>query len=120
MKESKKGRGGVRKGAGRKPKVAKVDWNVVGRAYFSGRESAPEICGRFNVTFGDLLAYAAARGWIWPSPDGHPDDMGELGSALAVAMFGVGGGVQAKVTAGGDVGLHNPGGRIGRHGKRQL
>jgi hypothetical protein len=96
MKESKRGRGGLRKGAGRKPKVAKTDWNAVGQAYFSGREHPHEVCVRFGVTFGDLLAYAAARGWVWPAPDGHPDDMGELGSALAVAMFGVAGGVRQR------------------------
>lgn len=97
MTQSKgKGRGGARKGAGRKRKSAKVDWNAVGRAYFVGREHAHDICAKFNVTHGDLLAYAAARGWIWPSPDGHADDFGELGSALAVAMFDVNGGVQQR------------------------
>lgn len=91
MEKSKKGRGGARKGAGRKRKVARADWNAVARSYFVGRKHAHEICADHGVSLGDLLAYAAARGWIWPSPDGHPDDMGELGSALAVAMFGVDG-----------------------------
>lgn len=97
MTQSKgKGRGGARKGAGRKRKSATTDWNEIGRAYFVGREHAHVICAKFNVSHADLLAYAAARGWIWPSPDGHPDDFGELGSALAVAMFDVNGGVQER------------------------
>jgi hypothetical protein len=31
------GRGGVRKGSGRRPAISKVDWEALGRAYFSGK-----------------------------------------------------------------------------------
>jgi hypothetical protein len=83
------GRGGVRRGAGRRPDVAKVDWDAVGRAYFSGTATVDDICASFGLGYGDLLAYAANRKWCRPSPKPHPDDIGELGSALAFAMFSV-------------------------------
>jgi hypothetical protein len=83
------GRGGVRKGAGRQPNAAKIDWDAVGRAYFSGAATVDNICASFGLGYGDLLAYAASRKWCRPSPKAHPDDIGELSSALAFAMFSV-------------------------------
>jgi hypothetical protein len=83
------GRGGARKGSGRQPNAAKVDWEAVGRAYFSGTKTVDDICAQFGVKYGDLLAYAASRKWCRPSPRRHPDDIGELGSALAFTMFSV-------------------------------
>ena len=85
------GRGGARKGAGRKPSAAKVDWNEVGRAYFSGSKSVGEICESFGVDFGDLLAYGAANHWVRPSTKPHPDEIGDMGSALALQMFSIDG-----------------------------
>jgi hypothetical protein len=85
------GRGGVRKGSGRRPAAAKVDWEALGRAYFSGKDTIEDICASFGVGYGDLLSYATSRSWVRPSPPPHPSDLGELGSALALAMFSVDG-----------------------------
>jgi hypothetical protein len=84
------GRGGVRKGAGRRPDVAKVDWDAVGRAYFTGTQTLNEICASFGVSHGDLLAYGANNHWLQHRPTkSHPDDVGDLASALAHEMFSV-------------------------------
>jgi hypothetical protein len=84
------GRGGVRKGSGRRPDVAKVDWEALGRAYFSGKDTIEDICASFGVGYGDLLAYAAGHHWLLrPSPHRHPEDPGDLGSALALEMYSV-------------------------------
>ena len=82
------GRGGVRQGAGRRPRVSTVDWDAVGRAYFTGTETLDEICAKFEVTYGDLLAYGANNHWLHHRPTKlHPDDVGDLASALAHEMF---------------------------------
>jgi hypothetical protein len=84
------GRGGVRPGAGRRPRVSTVDWDAVGRAYFTGRQSLDEICASFGVSHGDLLAYGAQNHWLPRRPiKPHPDDVGDLASALATEMFSV-------------------------------
>lgn len=84
------GRGGVRKGAGRLPDVAKIDWDAVGRAYFTGTESLEEILSKFGVRYGDLLAYGANNHWMQRRPTRpHPDDLGSLASALAMAAYSV-------------------------------
>jgi hypothetical protein len=67
-----------------------VDWDAVARDYFTGNESIDEICERHGVGHGDLLAYAASRDWTPRRPTRpHPDDLGTLASALALAMFSV-------------------------------
>jgi hypothetical protein len=84
------GRGGVRKGSGRRPAIAKVDWEALGRAYFSGKDTIENVCRSFGVTYGELLAYAVGHHWVLhPSPSRHPDDPGDLGSALAIEMYSV-------------------------------
>ena len=84
------GRGGVRDGAGRRPRVSTVDWDAVGRAYYTGTESLDVICAKFGVEYGDLLAYAASNHWLQRRPTkSHPDDLGGLASALALAMWTV-------------------------------
>lgn len=83
------GRGGARKGAGRRPDVAKVDWDAVARDYFagSGAITVEEICEKFGVDYGDLLAYAAHNHWVTPRPAGrHLEDLGDMASALAFAL----------------------------------
>jgi hypothetical protein len=82
------GRGGVRKGAGRRPDVAKVDWDAIARAYFAGSDTVEEICQSFGVGYGDLLAYAAHNQWVTPRPAGqHLEDLGDMASALAWALL---------------------------------
>jgi hypothetical protein len=84
------GRGGVRQGAGRRPRISTVDWDAVGRAYFTGNQSLEEICGSYGVSHGDLLAYGAQNHWLARRPrSSHPDDVGDLASALALEMFSV-------------------------------
>src|SRR3954447_1577345 len=85
------GRGGVRQGAGRRPRVSTVDWDAVGRAYFTGNQTLDEICASFGVTYGDLLAFGAQNHRLQRRPTRpHPDDVGDLASALALEMFSVG------------------------------
>jgi hypothetical protein len=60
------GRGGVRTGSGRKSKAAKADWDTIAREYFAGRGTIDDICERFGVSHGDLLAYAASNNWVTP------------------------------------------------------
>ena len=80
------GRGGVRAGAGRPPKA--VDWDAVGRAYYTGTESLDHVCAAHGVNYGDLLAYGANNHWLQRRPTkAHPDDLGGLASALALAMW---------------------------------
>jgi hypothetical protein len=84
------GKGGARPGAGRRPRVATIDWDAVGRAYFAGHQSLDEICNSFGVTYGDLLAYGAQNYWLQRRPRRpHPDELGDLSSALALQMFSV-------------------------------
>jgi hypothetical protein len=84
------GRGGIRSGAGRRPDVAKVDWDAIGRAYFTGTQTLDDICASFGVSYGDLLAYGASNHWLQHRPTkSHPDDVGDLASALANEMFSV-------------------------------
>ena len=84
------GRGGFRQGAGRRPRVSTVDWDAVARAYFVGNQTLDEICASFGVTYGDLLAYGAQHHWLQRRPTRlHPDDVGDLASALAMEMFSV-------------------------------
>jgi hypothetical protein len=85
------GRGGVRKGAGRKSAEAKVDWDAVARAYFTGTETHDDLLERFGVSPGALLAYAATRQWIWRPERRHVDDVGEMASELAVRMWEIDG-----------------------------
>jgi hypothetical protein len=83
------GRGGVRSGAGRRPRVSTVDWDAVGRAYYTGKETLDVICGKFGIGYGDLLAHAASSHWMQRRPTrSHPDDLGDLAGALALEMFG--------------------------------
>jgi hypothetical protein len=82
------GRGGHRRGAGRKPRAAAVDWNAIARAYFAGRGTVDDICEKFGVSYGDLLTYAAANHWVTPRPFGrHLEDLGDMASALAWALL---------------------------------
>jgi hypothetical protein len=82
------GRGGVRSGAGRRPRVSTVDWDAVGRAYYAGTETIEAICKKFGVGYGDLLAHAASSHWLLRRPTpAHPDDLGDLASALAHEMY---------------------------------
>ena len=83
------GRGGIRKGSGRRPAAAKVDWEALGRAYFSGKDTVEDICASFGVGYGDLLSYAVNNHWVHPSSKRHPEDPGDLGSALALEMYSV-------------------------------
>jgi len=87
------GRGGIRKGAGRIPKAAKVDWDAVGRAYFTSDKPIEDICRSFGIDYGDLLTHATSAHWVLnrpstkPSDAQHPADLGGCASALALAMF---------------------------------
>ena len=83
------GRGGVRTGAGRKPRAAKADWDAIARVYFAGTDTVDKICQTFGVSFGDLLAYAAANHWVPPRAGGrrNPEDLGDMASALAWALI---------------------------------
>lgn len=82
------GRGGARKGAGRRPDVAKVDWDAVARAYFAGTDPIEKICETFGVSYGELLSYAAHNHWVMPRPAGrHLEDLGDMASALAWALL---------------------------------
>jgi hypothetical protein len=83
------GRGGARKGAGRLPNAAKVDWDAIARVYFAGTDTADKICQTFGVSYGDLLAYAAANHWVPPRAGGrrNPEDLGDMASALAWALI---------------------------------
>jgi hypothetical protein len=69
--------------------VAKVDWDAVARAYFAGATiTVDEICEKFGVTHGDLLAYASKNNWVTPRPVGqHLEDLGDMASALAWALL---------------------------------
>jgi hypothetical protein len=80
------GRGGVRPGAGRRPKA--VDWDAVGRAYYTGAETIGDILEKFEVSHGDLLAHAAASNWLLRKPTrSHPDDLGDMAAALALEIW---------------------------------
>jgi hypothetical protein len=82
------GRGGVRRGAGRKPESARPDWDAIAKAYFSGRGTVDEICEVFGVRLGDILAYATANQWVTPRPAGRvAEDLGDMASALAWALL---------------------------------
>jgi hypothetical protein len=82
------GRGGVRKGAGRLPDVAKTDWDAVGRAYYTGTEGLEAICNKFGIGYGDLLVHSASAHWMQRRPTrAHPDDLGSLANYLALAMY---------------------------------
>jgi hypothetical protein len=83
------GRGGVRTGAGRKPRSAKADWDAIARVYFAGTDTIEKICQTFSVSYGDLLAYAAANHWVPPRAGGrrNPEDLGDMASALAWALI---------------------------------
>src|SRR5882762_4560925 len=83
------GRGGVRPGAGRRPRVSTVDWDAVGCAYYTGTETIEAICNKFGIGYGDLLAHGASSHWLLRRPTrSHPDDLGDLAGALALEMFG--------------------------------
>jgi hypothetical protein len=82
------GRGGVRPGAGRRPRVSTVDWDAVGRAYYTGNETIEAICNKFGIGYGDLLAHGANSHWMLRRPSrSHPDDLGDLAGALASEMY---------------------------------
>ena len=85
------GRGGVRSGAGRASKAAKVDWDAVGRAYFNGKEALDDTLDRLGLSHGMLLAYATAHHWIKPRAQQHPDAVDEMASELAVRMWEIDG-----------------------------
>jgi hypothetical protein len=87
--QTKGRRGGARPGAGRPSK--KVDWDTVARAYFTGAMSVEDACKSFGLSYGDLLAYATSHHWCRPSSRPHPDDLGDLASALARHMFSIDG-----------------------------
>src|SRR2546429_9274453 len=97
-KSNNQKRGGKRPGAGRPrgsvgpDEARKIDWDAIGRAYFTGSQKLDDICAEFGVTYGDLLAYGAQNHWLQRRPTiSHPDDVGDLASALAEAMFSVDG-----------------------------
>ena len=82
------GRGGVRPGAGRRPRVSIVDWDAVGRAYYTGSETIEAICNKFGIGYGDLLAHGASSHWMLRRPTrSHPDDLGDLAGALAKEIY---------------------------------
>jgi hypothetical protein len=82
------GRGGVRPGAGRRPRTSTVDWDAVGRAYYTGNETIEAICNKFGIGYGDLLAHGASSHWLLRRPTrSHPDDLGDLAGALALEMY---------------------------------
>jgi len=82
------GRGGVRPGAGRRPRVSTVDWDAVGRAYYVGTETIEAICNKFDIGYGDLLAHGASSHWMLRRPTrSHPDDLGDLAGALAKEIY---------------------------------
>jgi hypothetical protein len=101
-KSNNQKRGGKRPGAGR-PRGSvgsdearigssrQIDWDAIGRTYFTGTCSVEDVCASFGVSYGDLLAYATDHGWIHRPPKPHPGDLGELASALALTMFSVDG-----------------------------
>ncbi|MBR1154510.1 hypothetical protein JQ575_28340 [Bradyrhizobium sp. JYMT SZCCT0428] len=69
--------------------MATIDWNQVGLSYFKGSESLDDILASFNLSHGDLLAYAASNHWMRRPNKPHPDDLGDLASALAMEMFSI-------------------------------
>jgi hypothetical protein len=78
------GRGGPREGAGRRPKVATVDWEAVAKAYYVGSDSLDDLLAKFGLKYADLLAYGADHHWMQRRPKRrHPDDLGDLAGALA-------------------------------------
>jgi hypothetical protein len=82
------GRGGVRPGAGRRPRVSTVDWDAVGRAYYTGTETIEAICNKFGIGYGDLLAHGTSSHWMLRRPTrSHPDDLGDLAGALAQEIY---------------------------------
>ena len=82
------GRGGVRPGAGRRPRVSTVDWDAVGCAYYTGTETIEAICNKFGIGYGDLLAHGASSHWMLRRPTrSHPDDLGDLAGALAKEIY---------------------------------
>ena len=82
------GRGGVRPGAGRRPRVSTVDWDAVGCAYYTGTETIEAICDKFGIGYGDLLAHGASSHWMLRRPTrSHPDDLGDLAGALAKEIY---------------------------------
>jgi hypothetical protein len=68
-----------------------LDWEALGRAYFSGKDTIEDICASFGVGYGDLLSYAVSNHWVRPSSKRHPEDPGDLGSALALEMYSIDG-----------------------------
>jgi hypothetical protein len=71
-------------------RASTVDWDAVGRAYYTGTETIDAICAKFGVGYGDLLAHGATSHWLLRRPTRpHPDDLGDLASALAHEMFSV-------------------------------
>ncbi|WP_371423289.1 hypothetical protein [Tardiphaga sp.] len=85
------GRGGVRKGAGRKPAAAKVDWDAVARDYFTGTEDMEELLERHGLSYGALMAYATANQWIRRPRKRLDDDIGDMASELAVVFWAIDG-----------------------------
>lgn len=77
-------------GAGRRPKALTVNWDELARTYYSGNTPLDAVCSAFGVSHADLLAYGAQRHWLARPPRSpHPDDLGDLASALAHEMFGI-------------------------------
>jgi hypothetical protein len=85
------GRGGFRPGAGRKPRIDSINWDKVGKAYYTGtNQTLDEILAAFGATYGDLLVHATRSHWLSRRPTKpHPDDLGSLASALAMEMYSV-------------------------------
>ena len=82
------GRGGVRSGAGRAPKVAKVDWDAIGLAYFTTNKPIEDICAEHGLAYGDLLAYSISNHWVARPVKRPAHDLGDLSSALAMELWG--------------------------------
>lgn len=67
-----------------------MNWDLVANAYFTGDASLEAILASFDLSYADLLAFAAKNHWMLQRPKKpHPDDLGNLASALAMEMFGI-------------------------------
>jgi hypothetical protein len=69
-------------------RVSTVDWDAVGRAYYTGTETIEAICAKFGIGYGDLLAHGTSSHWMLRRPTrSHPDDLGDLAGVLALEMY---------------------------------
>jgi hypothetical protein len=77
-------------------KARTVDWNGISERYFKTDDSVRAIARAFGITEAAIRSHATERGWIRPTKS-SAEDVGRLGSSLALAMIGVDGvGKRAK------------------------